>query len=107
MNPFLQHARELGLAPGASRTRAEENTIRQVSRRDFLKTGGVFVVGVSLFGCGPQGAPVAEAPQPAPSGPLSPDVYVSFDTDGTLRIISHRSEIGQGIRTVLPVVLAD
>jgi isoquinoline 1-oxidoreductase beta subunit len=107
VNPFLKHARELGLAPGTPRSPQVANAIRQLSRRDFLKTGGVFVVGVSLFGCGPEGAPVAEAPQPAPSGPWSPDVYVSFDTDGTLRIISHRSEMGQGIRTGLPVVLAD
>ena len=108
MNPFIKHAREAGLLPAASpRYPDVANAIRQVSRRDFLKSGGVFVVGVSLFGCGPEGAPVVEAPQPAPSGPWSPDVYVSFDADGTLRIISHRSEMGQGIRTGLPAVLAD
>jgi len=98
MNPFEKHAakRRLIQAPDA---------IRQISRRDFLKTGGVFVVGVSLFGCSQESAPVA-VPQ-APSGPWSPDVYVSFDANGTLRIISHRSEMGQGIRTGLPAVLAD
>jgi len=108
MNPFIKQAREAGLMPLArSRSAGDTDVVRQVSRRDFLKTGGVFVVGVSLFGCGPESAPVAEAPQPAPSGPWSPDVYVSFDADGTLRIISHRSEMGQGIRTGLPAVLAD
>ena len=108
MNPFIKQAREAGLMPLArSRSSGDTDVVRQVSRRDFLKTGGVFVVGVSLFGCGPESAPVAEAPQPAPSGPWSPDVYVSFDADGTLRIISHRSEMGQGIRTGLPAVLAD
>jgi isoquinoline 1-oxidoreductase beta subunit len=108
MNPFLKQARTAGLMPVASPRYSDgANAIRQVSRRDFLKAGGVFVVGVSLFGCGPEGAPVVKAPAPAPSGPWSPDVYVSFDADGTLRIISHRSEMGQGIRTGLPAVLAD
>ena len=108
MNPFVKHARELAGKPAAVlRSAQDAESIRQISRRDFLKTGGVFVVGVSLFGCAPEGAPVAGAPQPAPAGPWSPDVYVSFDADGTLRIISHRSEMGQGIRTGLPAVLAD
>ena len=80
---------------------------KRLSRRDFLKTGGVFVVGVSLFGCSQESSPVAEAPQTAPAGPWSPDVYVSFDADGTLRIISHRSEMGQGIKASLPAVVAD
>ena len=108
MNPFVKHARELAGKPAAVlRSAQDAESIRQISRRDFLKSGGVFVVGVSLFGCAPEGAPVAGAPQPAPAGPWSPDVYVSFDADGTLRIISHRSEMGQGIRTGLPAVLAD
>jgi isoquinoline 1-oxidoreductase beta subunit len=80
------------------------SNIRQLSRRDFLKTGGVLVVGVSLFGCG------RDKPMPTYSlsvDPWVPDIYVSFDKDGTVHIISHRSEMGQGIRTGLPAVLAD
>jgi len=75
------------------------SNIRQLSRRDFLKTGGVLVVGVSLYGCGRE-----DKPMPTYSlsiDPWSPDVYVSFDQDGTVNIISHRSEMGQGIRTGL------
>ncbi|MCJ7815389.1 MAG: molybdopterin-dependent oxidoreductase [Xanthomonadales bacterium] len=80
-------------------------TIRQVSRRDFLKTGSVLVVGVSLFGCGKEKIPGLAKPLTLES--WSPDVYVSFDAAGTAFIISHRSEMGQGIRTGLPAVLAD
>jgi isoquinoline 1-oxidoreductase beta subunit len=78
---------------------------RQLSRRDFLRTGGVFVLGVSLFGCGKEQTPLPT--QSRSVEPWSPDVFVSFDADGTVRIISHRSEMGQGIRTGLPAVLAD
>ena len=82
-----------------------QKNIREISRRDFLKTGGVLVVGVSLFGCGNEKIPALT--ESASTEPWSPDVYVSFDADGTVHIISHRSEMGQGIRTGLPAVLAD
>jgi len=78
---------------------------RKVNRRDFLKTGGVFVVGVSLFGCGKEKIPGVT--RSLPGGAWSPDVFVSFDAEGTAHIISHRSEMGQGIRTGLPAILAD
>ena len=83
---------------------------RSVSRRDFLKAGSVLVVGVSLFGCSEgeqQQAPVEPTAPAALGGPWSPDIYVSFDAAGTVTIISHRSEMGQGIKTSLPAVVAD
>jgi isoquinoline 1-oxidoreductase beta subunit len=88
--------------PGFAHTRA-------VSRRDFLKAGGVFVVGVSLVGCGREPDVQSEAVSAPPSrtGPWTPDVYVSFDVEGVVHIIAHRSEMGQGIRTGLPAVVAD
>jgi len=81
------------------------SNIRQLNRRDFLKTGGVLVLGVSMIGCGREPTPIAT--RPVSTGPWSPDVYISFDADGTVHIISHRSEMGQGIRTGLPAVVAD
>jgi isoquinoline 1-oxidoreductase beta subunit len=38
---------------------------------------------------------------------LRPNVYVGIETDGTVYIVAHRSEMGTGIRTSLPLVLAD
>jgi isoquinoline 1-oxidoreductase beta subunit len=95
-----------GMSAGAN---LDQDCIRQLSRRDFLKSGGVFVIGVSLgvsvLGCGRESTPAPAAA--VATGPWSPDVFVSFDPDGTVHIISHRSEMGQGIRTGLPAVLAD
>lgn len=106
MNPFLKLAHKSGVDVGLRvLPDAGFEPIRQVTRRDFLKTGGVFVIGISLYGCSRESAPVPV--EPPELGPWSPDVYVSFDADGTVRIISHRSEMGQGIRTSLPAVLAD
>ena len=75
------------------------SNIRQLSRRDFLKAGGVLVIGVSMVGCGKENSPIAT--RSLSSEPWSPDVFVSFEADGTVHIISHRSEMGQGIRTGL------
>ena len=82
------------------------NPVKQLSRRDFVKTGGLFVLGVSMAGCGRQDKPAITAARPA-DGPWSPDVFISFDADGTVHIISHRSEMGQGTRTGLAAIVAD
>jgi isoquinoline 1-oxidoreductase beta subunit len=81
--------------------------IQQISRREFLKrtgqAGGGLVLALTLTtGC--------ERPGPAaPAGPesVAPNVYVNIRSDGTVEIICHRSEMGQGIRTCLPQVIAD
>lgn len=73
-----------------------------VSRRNFLKAGGMLtgglVLGVSIFSCDNKGKKIAT---------LVPNVYLSISSDGTVTIIAHRSEMGQGIRTSLPLVVAD
>ncbi len=43
-----------------------------------------------------------------PNGTVSdPRVFVSIDKDGTVSIVCHRSEMGQGVRTGVPLILAD
>lgn len=37
----------------------------------------------------------------------TPSVYLGLETDGTVIIVTHRSEMGTGIRSVLPAVVAD
>ena len=41
------------------------------------------------------------------SAPWHPSVYLGLEPDGRVIIIAHRSEMGTGIRTALPMVLAD
>jgi isoquinoline 1-oxidoreductase beta subunit len=43
----------------------------------------------------------------AEGGAWTPSVYLGLETDGTVIIVAHRSEMGTGIRSVLPAVLAD
>jgi len=39
--------------------------------------------------------------------PFEPDLFVAIAPDGIVSILAHRSEMGTGIRTALPVVVAD
>src|SRR5436189_1715724 len=86
------------------------NAIRNVSnRRSFLK--GVFSAGALVVASRvlPESA-FAQDPAVrtrAQSAPLSPSVYLGVDPDGTVYIVTHRSEMGTGIRTSLPMVAAD
>ncbi|HBE71194.1 MAG TPA: hypothetical protein DDW52_23865, partial [Planctomycetaceae bacterium] len=53
-----------------------------------------------------QAAPVASAMQIAPDD-FAPDFFVSISPTGTVTCLAHRSEMGTGIRTGLPRVVAD
>ena len=43
----------------------------------------------------------------AAAAPLHPSIYLGIEPDGTVYIVTHRSEMGTGIRTSLPLVAAD
>jgi isoquinoline 1-oxidoreductase subunit beta len=75
-----------------------------LSRRTFLgKTAiaGAFVLGTRLV-------PTAVFSQDVSAqGPWAPGVYLAIMPDGLVQIVAHRSEMGTGIRTSLPLVVAD
>jgi isoquinoline 1-oxidoreductase beta subunit len=78
----------------------EETIIRKIDRRTFLKASGMSATGIVLgmqFGCSP-----AED-----KTPFSPNVFLTVNGDGSVVILAHRSEMGTGIRTGLPLVVAD
>ena len=83
--------------------------IENVSRRGFLKglvSAGALVLGARLY---PKLVWAEGLPKDthADLAPLHPNMFVGIDTDGTVYLVAHRSEMGTGIRTSLPVVVAD
>jgi len=72
----------------------------ELSRRSFL--GHVFSAGALVLSTNlaPQAAHGAD-------GTWQPSVYLGIEPDGTVILIAHRSEMGTGIRTALPMVAAD
>ncbi|MCG3163809.1 MAG: Isoquinoline 1-oxidoreductase subunit beta [Acidobacteria bacterium] len=80
------------------------NRIELVTRRNFL--GGMFSAGALVLGA--RLLPIeALAGAEADKAAWNPSVYLGLETDGTVIIVTHRSEMGTGIRSVLPTVLAD
>ncbi|PYQ39125.1 MAG: aldehyde oxidase, partial [Acidobacteria bacterium] len=76
--------------------------ITDLSRRDFLKTGaaagGVLVLGVAL----PEGRAQAAAATTS-----MPNAWVKIGSDDSITILSARSEMGQGVYTALPTLVAE
>ncbi len=80
-------------------------TIVKVSRRGVIK-GMAGMTGLVLgFHVGLRNFPFAEAA--ATTTTFEPNVYLAIDETGLVTIVAHRSEMGTGIRTGLPMVLAD
>jgi len=82
--------------------------IENVSRRGFLKKLGIsstaLVLGVQLPSM--LTIPKALAGSLA-TDKFAPNVYVQIGTDNIVSIVVHRSEMGQGIRTSIPMIVAD
>ncbi len=67
---------------------------------------GVSVMPEQLFAAA--GSDAAGDPFPtSEKAPLQPSVYLAIGTDGTAYVIAHRSEMGNGVRTSLPRIVAD
>jgi isoquinoline 1-oxidoreductase beta subunit len=73
-----------------------------VARREFLQITGLGT-GALILGLRPQGAWAAAADAKG----FHFDLFVSLDASGQVEVVAHRSEMGQGIRTALPMVVAD
>ena len=85
------------------------SSIENVSRRDLLKGVGVmggFILAASLLPIGK--ARADDAPKYGrdgmPHGSVNdPRVFISIANDGTVSIVCHRSDMGQGVRTGIAV----
>jgi isoquinoline 1-oxidoreductase subunit beta len=73
-----------------------------VSRRSFLKVsalaGGGLLIAAELDA-------VSALAQPA--GPFAPNAFIKITPDGAITIVAKNPEVGQGIKTSLPMIVAD
>ena len=86
------------------------NRLENVSRRQFLNgvaTAGAFVLAARVLPSSLFAQQQTAFRTQAESSPLNPSVYLGIRPDGTVFIVTHRSEMGTGIRTTLPQVAAD
>ena len=90
-----------------------------MDRRDFLKLvgagGGALVFAVYLDACAPEStaiptvvpATATYTPEPPPPVEWSPNIYLKLDQAGILTVTAFRSEMGQGIRTAIAMLVAE
>ena len=86
------------------------SAIENVSRRGFLKglgAAGALVVGAYYTPKILHRYESDDVRTDADNATLHPNVFVGVETDGTVWIVAHRSEMGTVIRTTLPLVVAD
>ncbi|MEQ9638715.1 MAG: molybdopterin-dependent oxidoreductase [Alphaproteobacteria bacterium] len=101
----------------AARERVSETTqavVKKVegSRRSFLKGGAALTGLVVALHVMPKSAaafkPYNHGGHAMPHGVVAdPNVFVSIAKDGTVTIVAHRSEMGTGSRTYVPMIIAE
>ena len=72
-----------------------------LSRRDFLTAGVAAGAGLVIGFYLPHGAPRSA------SDTFAPNAYLKITPDGKITVVVARSEMGQGVRTSLPMILAE
>src|SRR5512142_1662909 len=78
-----------------------------VSRRGFLKSTATLSAGRVVAFCLPVGLRRAFAQEGKPAAIVPPDAFVHIAPDNTVTILLKHSEMGQGVWTSLPMVLAE
>jgi isoquinoline 1-oxidoreductase beta subunit len=78
-------------------------TLNNTSRREFLKSSSAGSAGLLLAFYVPA---FAAAPN-APEQDFKPNAYIAIDPRGDIRLVVTRSEMGQGVRTALAMILAE
>ena len=77
-----------------------------VNRREFLKTGAAagatLVIGLYLPAVDPRGSHAPSAREP-----FKPNAWIEIRPDGAVTIWTGRSEMGQGVRTAMPMIVAE
>jgi isoquinoline 1-oxidoreductase beta subunit len=79
------------------------NPTTNLTRRDFLKTASAGTAGLLLAF---HVAPSARAASAA-AGDFAPNAFIAISPEGEITLVVARSEMGQGVRTTLAMILAE
>ncbi len=78
----------------------------KIGRRDFLRATALAGGGL-LLAWYPDSEAQTQGPAPQPPPPLSPNAFIRVAPDGSVTIMAKNPEVGQGVRTSLPMLIAE
>src|SRR5712692_9035944 len=79
-----------------------------LDRRSFLRVSALSGGGMVLaYYIEPLASGFAQAPQAPPRAALTPAAFIRIAPDGIVTIMGKNPEIGQGVKTSLPMIIAD
>ncbi|HLG04734.1 MAG TPA: xanthine dehydrogenase family protein molybdopterin-binding subunit [Gemmatimonadales bacterium] len=76
-------------------------TVSRVSRREFVQASVLAGGGLLL------GTRIGRAARVLPAAEFVPNPFIRISPDGAVTIIAQNPEIGQGVKTMLPMIIAD
>ena len=76
------------------------------TRREFIKTGAL-VTGSLVIAFTVPGARRFARAEPTPAGPFAPNAFLRVGSDDSVTVLLAHSEMGQGIWTALPMLIAE
>ncbi len=88
------------------KTQNSTDQVFRADRREFLRSGLLAASGLMLgtqFSCTDAGRFLTGDP----SAVFNPNIWIDINGLGEVTIVTHRSEMGTGIRSTLPMVMAD
>lgn len=98
----LDHELERGLANAPAQAGDDPHTSASISRRAFLKTAalgaGGLIIAIHLPAC---------SKKPAVTQPFAPNAFLKIASDDSITFYCDKSEMGQGVYTSLPTIIAE
>ncbi|MHB1862252.1 MAG: xanthine dehydrogenase family protein molybdopterin-binding subunit [Gemmatimonadaceae bacterium] len=83
------------------------STPSPVTRRDFLRVSAIAGGGLLLATYFPGFGDAEAHAATMASGDFTPNAYIRITPDGMVTIMAKNPEIGQGVKTMLPMIIAD
>ena len=88
--------------------RKENRTIRTIGRRSFLRVTAIAGGGMLLAAyIDPLKATLAKCRKGRPAPNLNPNAFITISREGIATIIAKNPEIGQGVKVMLPMLIAE
>ena len=78
----------------------------KMDRRNFFKVSSIIGGGI-MFAAYIETLDASVAWAEAPAGEFTPNAFIKIFPDGTAQIVAKNPEIGQGVKNMLPMIIAD